>query len=105
MEKLAVLFVDNDSSHSNLSLVEWCKQHNVFLKFLPRHSISILQPLDGTFFENIQEKYCRESLNYKLRHDNVSIEEASFIDILKITKALPIDIIKKRFEKSGICPF
>ena len=106
MEKLAVLFVDNDSSHSNLILVEWCKQQNVFLKFLPRHTTSILQPLDVAVFRKIQEQYNRESINYKLRHDNVSIDEASFVNILKIAiQTLPIDIIIKGFEKSGIYPF
>jgi len=106
MEKPSVLFIDNDCSHSDLSLVRWCEKKNIFLKYLPAHTTHILQPLDVTVFRSLTSSYRQEYENWKLSNNNLPINESIFVDILKTAhEDIPIQIIEKGFEKSGLYPF
>ena len=41
-----VLFLDGHSSHVNITVAQFCYDHNIILYCLPPHASHILQPLD-----------------------------------------------------------
>jgi hypothetical protein len=74
--------LDSSSVHCDQQLVEWCRARKLFLRFLPKYSTNVLQPAGETF------------------------KESDFIKLIKeVIDNVPVEIIKKSFETTGIFPF
>lgn len=101
----SIIFIDNDPTHCNLELVGWCKEKNVFLKFLPPETTSKMQPCDVAIFRSIKASYRKAYFEWrKTNKSKLSIFE--FLDIIEeVNCQIPTSIVQKGFQKAGIYPF
>ena len=56
-DQYRLLILDGHGSHIDLDFLLLCKQHKVYLLYLPAHSSHVLQPLDLALFSVIKSKY------------------------------------------------
>jgi hypothetical protein len=54
------LILDGHGSYISLDFLLLCKQHKVYLLYLPAHSLHVLQPLDLALFSVIKSSYRRQ---------------------------------------------
>ena len=101
-----ILFVDGHKSHVNLSVSEFCRDHDIILYCLPAHSSHALQPLDVACFGPIKRKW-NDKLSEFRSKNNVPMNKAHFFSVFHAMwdEMKGTDHGVGGFRKSGLVPF
>lgn len=104
-EEPILLLLDGHKSHVSVDLVEWAKQHNIFIFVLPAHTSHLLQPLDVAVYGPFQKIY--NTLCHKfIRSTSSTICRYNVCELAckAYSKALSTDNLLSAFRKTGIYP-
>lgn len=98
--------MDGHSSHMNLSVAEFCADHNIILYCLPPHSSHLLQPLDVSVFGPLKKSWNDSIEDFQVKF-KTSMTKAHFFPVFD--KAWKIATRKENaisgFEATGLVPF
>ena len=106
LEKPALVFLDGNSAHCDQVFVGWCREKDVFLKFLPPNSTHILQPADVVLFRSVKNAYRKKFTEWRSKNENKKLTAFDFVQLLsEVNTCIEGTLIQKSFEKAGIWPF
>ncbi|XP_074107710.1 uncharacterized protein LOC141532976 [Cotesia typhae] len=80
-----IVYMDNDSSHLNLPLVNFCREKKIELIMLPPNSTHIMQPLDISFFHPFKESWRKCVPKWKNEQSETSVTKENFPLVLQYT--------------------
>lgn len=102
-----ILYVDGHSSHVNLELSNFCKEHKIELICLYPNATHVMQPMDVALFRPLKAAYKDAVRSWRMEHDGQALTKVFFASVLK--NALDSIDVKKifdnRFRRCGLCPF
>lgn len=75
-----IVFLDGHTSHINLAVAEFCRDHSIILFCFPPHASHVLQPLDVTIFGPLKKKWNASIENFRLLN-KVSITRSHFFHV------------------------
>ena len=103
-----LLFVDGHGSHINMSFLDWCEQHRIYVAVYPPHTTHRLQPLDVSLFSPLATYY---SLNLEQFIEQTTalsnIGKRDFFELFwpAFIKAFTPDNIASGWLKAGLFPW
>jgi hypothetical protein len=98
--------MDGHTSHINLTVSEFCKDHGIILYCFPAHASHILQPLDVTVFGPLKKSWnhCIDEFKEEFK---MPMTKAHFFKVFDQSWKKAID--KKHsiagFKSTGLVPF
>lgn len=101
------IFLDGHSSHINISVAQFCQDHDIILFLLPPHASHILQPLDVAVFGPMKKAW-NDSLDaFKRKYKGLSMSRNHFFPVFDACwkKATSVDNVKAGFRKCGLLPW
>lgn len=101
-----LLILDNHDSHTDVRVLQYCKQNGIVLITLPPHCSHKLQPLDVTCFGPFKNFYNRAMDEWMLNHPGVPVTLYNIAETVGTSFGItltPKNIIKG-FQITGICP-
>ncbi|KEQ90523.1 hypothetical protein AUEXF2481DRAFT_55663, partial [Aureobasidium subglaciale EXF-2481] len=78
-DKWRLLILDGHGSHTTIEFLWFCKQHKIFLLFLPAHSSHVLQPLDLGVFSPLKSRYRQQIADLAALDDASPIKKQRFV--------------------------
>lgn len=107
IERKILLLLDGHSSHKNLQVLEFAKQHGIMLFCFPAHCTHRVQPLDVGFFAPLQIYYDQEIQLWLKQHPGRIVTDFQLAGLFKnafLKSATPGNAVNA-FAKTGIAPF
>ena len=103
-----LLFVDGHGSHINMSFLDWCEQHRIYVAVYPPHTTHRLQPLDVSLFSPLATYYS-QSLEQFIQQTTAlsNIGKRDFFELFwpAFIKAFTPDNIASGWRKAGLFPW
>ena len=98
--------MDGHTSHINLPVSEFCRDHGIILYCFPPHSSHVLQPLDVTVFGPLKKQWNKSIDDFKSEHKRAMTKLDFFPVFDKAWKnsTNPRNAISG-FRKTGLIPF
>nr|XP_049693639.1 uncharacterized protein LOC126054037 [Helicoverpa armigera] len=102
-----VLFLDGHSSHININLSEYCKEHEIILIAFYPNATHRLQPLDVGVFYPLKNCWRNDVREWRMANSGKKMQRSDFPIILhkSINATLSPAIIAKAFQTCGLYPF
>ena len=102
-----LLILDGHGSHIDIEFLWLCKQHRIYLLFLPAHSSHVVQPLDLAPFSVIKSSYRRQIQDLASLDDAVAVKKERFITCYYHARkeGLTPRIIRAGWKAAGLSPF
>jgi DDE superfamily endonuclease len=103
----ALLIMDNHSSHVNVKVIDYCKNHGIILLTFPPHCSHKLQPLDRSLFGPLKRYYNMESDCWMKSHPGRTMSMYDIPELVSraLPKAATPSNITAGFACTGIYPF
>lgn len=101
-----ILFIDGHTSHINLPVSEFCRNHNIILYCFPAHASHILQPLDVTVFGPLKKMWNDAIDEFQAKY-KTSVTKHSFFQVFDQPwkKATEKKHSVSGFNACGLVPF
>jgi hypothetical protein len=101
------LILDGHGSHISLDFLLLCKQHKVYLLYLPAHSSHVLQPLDLAPFSVVKSSYRRQIQDLASLDDAAPVKKERFITCYYQAReeGFTERVIRAGWRAAGLCPF
>lgn len=110
--KPIILLCDNHPSRFNSNSIEFLAQHNIQLITFPAHCTHVLQPFDVSvaypFKINLSSfRMSRHVRDYakRLKNQTARARYITVSSIINSWNSVPIELLKKSFEATGILPY
>jgi hypothetical protein len=106
-DEARLLIFDGHGSHITVDFLWTCKQNNVYVVFLPPHSIHVLQPLDLSCFSPVKSRYRSHIAALASLDDAAPVKKYRFIKYYHLAReeGLTLKTIKSGWRASGIYPW
>lgn len=102
-----VLFLDGHSSHININLSEYCKEHGIILTAFYPNATHRLQPLDVGVFYPLKNCWRNDVREWRMANCGKKMQRSDFPKIFhkSLNTTLSPAIIAKSFQTCGLYPF
>ena len=102
-----LIFLDGHTSHINLAVADFCREHEIIIFCFPPHASHVLQPLDVSVFGPLKKKWNKSIQDFRLLH-KMSITRSHFFGIFdepwQATIANKHNVVSG-FRSCGLVPF
>ena len=103
-----IIFMDGHTSHINLAVSTFCKEHNIILYCFPAHASHIMQPLDVSVYGPLK-KYWNSQLNeFAKEYRGLAMNRSHFFKVFDGAWKKSIANTQHAvsgFRKCGLVPF
>ena len=98
--------MDGHSSHINLAVSDFCRDHGIILYCFPAHSSHILQPLDISVFGPTKKEWNRQIDHFKRKY-NVAMTKGHFFQVFDSAWKIATkpENAKSGFKSAGLVPY
>lgn len=102
-----IVFMDGHSSHINVAVAEFCRDHQIILYCFPAHASHVIQPLDICVYGPLKKKWNSAVKQFQIKY-NQMMSKANFFPVFdeawEHCKQSKSNIISG-FKKAGLLPF
>jgi hypothetical protein len=81
-----LLILDGHGSHTPIDFTWSCRQHQIYLLYLPSHASHVLQPLDLAPFSVLKSKYCDQIRGLSALDDAAPIKKERFVSSYNLAR-------------------
>jgi hypothetical protein len=102
-----LLILDGHGSHTAIDFLWFCKQHKIYLLFLPAHASHVLQPLDLGVFAPLKSRYRSQIAALASLDDASPVKKQRFLTCYNLARQetfLP-RLLRTGWKAAGIIPF
>lgn len=101
-----LLIVDGHGSHVDIEFMLLCRQHRIWILYLP-HASHLLQPLDLAPFSVLKSEYRGEIRALSALDDAAPIKKERFISIYYHAREIGLSerVIRAGWRAAGLCPY
>lgn len=105
-ESPALLIVDGHSSHKDLDVITFAKQHHIHMLSIPPHTSHKLQPLDRTVMKPFKNAYHEACSCWMRQYPNIKITLKDIAGLVSsaFSRICRMELAKSGFECTGIYP-
>jgi hypothetical protein len=102
-----LLILDGHGSHIDIEFMWLCKQHRIWVIYLPPHASHILQPLDLSSFSVIKSSYRCQIRDLSALDDAAPIKKERFVIYYNEARiqGLSERVIRAGWRAAGLCPY
>lgn len=102
----ALLIVDGHSSHKDLDVITFAKQHFIHMLSLPPHTSHKMQPLDRAIMKPFKNAYHEACSLWMRKYPNIKISLRDIASLVNtaFSKICRMELAKSGFKCSGIYP-
>ena len=102
-----LLILDGHDSHTPVDFMLHCRQHKVYLLYLPPHTSHVLQPLDLAPFSVVKSRYRDQIHALSALDDATPVKKERFITSYNHARneGLSARNIRAGWKASGLCPY
>ena len=102
-----LLILDGHGSHTPVDFMLHCRQHKVYLLYLPPHTSHVLQPLDLAPFSVVKSRYRDQIHALSALDDATPVKKERFITSYNHARneGLSARNIRAGWKASGLCPY
>jgi hypothetical protein len=106
-DRWRMLIIDGHGSHTNIEFMWLCKQHKIWIIYLPPHTSHVLQPLDLAPFSVTKSKYRKEIGALSALDDAAPVKKERFITAYDQARkeGLSDRVIRAGWRAAGLCPY
>ena len=99
--------MDGHTSHINISVSDFCRNHGIILYCFPAHGSHVLQPLDVSVFGPLKKAWNQSIERYKSEY-NIAVTKNRFIQVFnpawKSATESPQSVVSG-FRSTGLVPY
>ncbi|KAF1932963.1 DDE-domain-containing protein [Didymella exigua CBS 183.55] len=102
-----LLLLDGHGSHTPIDFMWTCRQHQIYLLYLPPHASHILQPLDLAPFSVVKTHYRSQIRALSALDDAAPIKKERFVTSYNKAReeGLSKRVIRAGWKAAGLCPY
>ena len=103
-----LVLLDGLTSHINIAVSDFCRDHNIILFFFPPHASHVIQPLDVAVFGPLKKWYNQEVSGFSRRYNGLQITKHQFLTLFDPAWQKCISSPQNPisgFRKTGLIPF
>lgn len=102
-----IIFMDGHSSHINIAVSEFCRDHKIILYCFPAHASHALQPLDVSVFGPMKRSWNKQVQEFhsKNRVAMTKVHFFSVFDVVWKEACRRPENVKSGFRATGLIPF
>jgi hypothetical protein len=102
-----LLILDGHGSHTAISFLWFCKQHQIYLLFLPAHASHVLQPLDLGVFAPLKSRYRTQIAALASLDDASPVKKQRFLTCYNSARKETFvpRLLRTGWKSAGLLPF
>jgi len=106
LSEARLLILDGHGSHETMEFMWECYSSNIYLLFLPLHTLHILQPLDLSIFAPLKRAYRKQLGFLSLLNDSTPLGKQNFLSCYQKARlsSLTRNNIRAGWQASGLWP-